>query len=527
MSALVELQYNPYLPQLSILINGTPPSDLSRLIQYSDEDIWQWADEIMDAIYAEIREKFAVFFTGMPYDADVIHIACEKCPYCIGFRSKEFLISEPLQKRMGRLNQLIRNACITSYEKTVIDAIFVISPVFQEYQNDILSIDINNLFCSVKVQIADYKFLFEDREDSVLFILAEDSATGYEYLKKIKDKKIAFIIIPGNCNRIIDISKQGWVVETTQSNLLNTVFNCFIQIPLTSAFRKCIGSINGGNKIGRELGRISCVESLINIIVEREVEVGRSIKLTVDMEPPTEHIPELVYKVQSPQIASCDGINVYGLREGICLLEVYKSGVKKPFFTKKIQVYKRNRINKLVLSEDSLLTGINDRGKIECDYFPVDADNADTISWQSSDPDVIQVDADGSIYAMKAGTCRIICTAENVSAQCFCTVKPYMEDIQINIDLGKNGVLHMESMQEILLDIICIPTDCVDSRLLLSTSDSDIVNVVNHTLYAKKKGRAIITVRNLSGRVSRCFTVEGSKKTRQKGKMGLMKSLFK
>ena len=80
MSALVELQYNPYLPQLSILINGTPPSDLSRLIQYSDEDIWQWADEIMDAIYAETREKFAVYFIGMPYDADVIHIACEKCP---------------------------------------------------------------------------------------------------------------------------------------------------------------------------------------------------------------------------------------------------------------------------------------------------------------------------------------------------------------------------------------------------------------------------------------------------------------
>ena len=136
------------------------------------------------------------------------------------------------------------------------------------------------------------------------------------------------------------------------------------------------------------------------------------------------------------------------------------------------------------------------------------------------------MDADGSVYAAGNGKCRIICTAENVSAQCLCTVKPYMEDIQFNMDLNKNGVLHIESMQEITLDVICIPKDCIDDKILLSSSDSDIVNVVNHTLYAKKKGRAIITVKNSSEKVSRCITVEVSKKALQKKKTGLLKSLF-
>ena len=128
---------------------------------------------------------------------------------------------------------------------------------------------------------------------------------------------------------------------------------------------------------------------------------------------------------------------------------------------------------------------------------------------------------------MGVGACRIICTAENVSAQCLCTVKPYMEDIQFHMNFDESGILHMETMQEILLDIFCVPQDCIDYKLLLSTSDSDIVNIVNHTLYAKNKGRAVITVKNSSGKVSRCFTVEVSTKTLQKKKTGFFKSLFK
>lgn len=526
MPALIELQYNPYLPQLKILINGAPPTDFSRLIQYSDEDIWHWANEIMDVIYAEIRDTFIISFTGTPYDADIIHIVCEKCPCCTGFRSKDFLISESLQKRMVNLNQLIKKAGITSYEKTVIDAAFIIFPVFQEYQKDILAIDINNLFCSVRVRIVDSKYSFEDIDNSVLFILAEDSASGYDYLKRIEVKKPVFIIVPGNSNRIIDISNQNCLIETTQDHLVNAIFDCFIQFPLTVAIRKCVSSIKGGNKIAKELKFISCVEPLVNIVVDREVEVGRSIKLLVDMEP-SGLVPELVYKVQNPEIASCDGIRVYGLREGISLLEVYKSGVKKPFYTRKIRVYKRNRINRLVLSEDSLLIGLHDRTKIECDYFPADADNTDTIFWQSSDSNIIQVDTVGHIHAVGVGACRIICTAENVSAQCLCTVKPYMEEIRFHMDFDENGILHMESMQEIFLDILCIPQDCIDYKLLLSTSDSDIVNVVNHTLYAKNRGRAIITVKNSSGKVSSCFTVEVSTKALQNKKTGFFKLLFK
>ena len=41
MPNVVQVKYNPYIPRLSILIDGKQPSEFSQLVQYSDEDIWQ------------------------------------------------------------------------------------------------------------------------------------------------------------------------------------------------------------------------------------------------------------------------------------------------------------------------------------------------------------------------------------------------------------------------------------------------------------------------------------------------------
>jgi len=65
MPSLVEIQYDPYRPNVSVLLNGKPPSAYSRLIQYSDEDLWKWADEILDVIYDELNDDFQLIFVGI------------------------------------------------------------------------------------------------------------------------------------------------------------------------------------------------------------------------------------------------------------------------------------------------------------------------------------------------------------------------------------------------------------------------------------------------------------------------------
>lgn len=527
MSNLVEMQYNPYFPQLSILINGAQPPDFSRLIQYSDEDIWKWAYEIFDTIYSEIKDDFVVKFIGRLSDANVLRLVAEKNEHCIQFVSKDFAVSESMQRRMGKLNQLIKKADITVYEKTIIDAVFMISTAFHEYIEDISSLDINNLFCAVRVQTIGVKATYCDSDNSVLFILTDSMESGENCINHCSLDKPAFVLVVGSANTGFSrISEKGWYISIRVDDIFDTIFQCFMQMPLLIAFRRCYSSIRGGNKITRDLKRISCIEPIVTISLDNSIEVGKSAKIQITLEPPIDNKPKLIYRIRNQNLASCDGISVYGQQEGTCVFEAYKSGSKIPFYTKEIQIYKRNRITKLLLSDSSLILGIQDHKMIRCEFFPTNADNTDTIQWQSSDEKIISVDSKGQLTAIASGNCRIICKAENISSQCMCTVKPYLEEIKIGNENVQNDEIVLEPLQEMRLSIEMLPQDCIDGQVTITSSNSDIVNVVNQTLYAKNRGEATITIKNSTGRISHSFNAVVTKKNAKK-KHGFFSSLFK
>ena len=82
MSSIAELKYNPFIPQLNILIDGRQPNEFSRLVQYTDEDIWRWCPEILNDISSEVRDDFSVIFTGTDEDAQFMQRACTNHPRC-------------------------------------------------------------------------------------------------------------------------------------------------------------------------------------------------------------------------------------------------------------------------------------------------------------------------------------------------------------------------------------------------------------------------------------------------------------
>lgn len=524
MPSLVELQYNPYLPRLDILINGKQPTSFSRLIQYMDEDIWKWSDNILESIYAEIREDYILSFIGNKFDADIMKNICHANEHCIGFKSKDFIVSDNVQARLGKLNQLIKKTDMTTYEKTVIDAYFLLSQNYQQMMEEINAIDINNLFCAVRIQMLGAKRNYEDDSKNVLFIVVESMDKGSKYLKDFDLQHPAYVIVIGNDSGVIGVTDKGIFVETKQENLFETIFNCFLHRPLIVSMQKCIRSIKGGRKISKELLKISSTEPIVNVVVDNKVEVGKSIKISVTLVPDVGKVPKLIYSVLNQEIASCDGINFYGLKEGISTLEVYKQGSNIPLHSQNIKVYKRNRINRLILSDDSLLIGIGDTRQLKLDYYPYDADNKDKIVWKSSDDMVISVSQNGQLEAKNVGKCRIICTAENVSVQCICTVLPYMEDLVV--DVSENEYIHMTPMQEMNLSYRIIPDDCIDKKLIITSSDNDIVNVVNGKLFAKNKGNVQINIRNETGRINRTFNVVVERRIKAEKKSGFFNRLF-
>ena len=152
----------------------------------------------------------------------------------------------------------------------------------------------------------------------------------------------------------------------------------------------------------------------------------------------------------------------------------------------------------MILDEDSIVLGKGRSHNFKFDYAPTDADNVDCVTWKSSDESIITVDSKGRAKCVGIGECRIICLAENISAQCRCIVKPYLEDIIIESPTVDDGHLVMSSMEEQKLVLTTFPNDCIDGELIVSSSDYDVVNCVNGKLIAKNKGEADVTITNRS-----------------------------
>lgn len=523
MPSLVELLYNPYVPRLKFLLNGKQPPDFSQLVQFTDEDIWHWSTSILDAVYSEIRDDFYIEFTGTPTDAEIMRFECNQYPHCLGFKEKSFTISDPLQKRLGRLNQFIKKQGILDYQKAIIDSCFIIPQNIQHILEDVTSIDIGNLFCAVRIETSKGTNIpFDDGKNAYLFSLADTFPNALKPLGRINHQNTAFAICLGNNERFCGIQDDVLLWETTEDGLVNTIFQCFLTIPLLAAFRGCIRSLPTSIKKHSDFLLIDRVEPEIVISVDTRVEASKSVPISVSLNPCIGSIPQLSYHTINCSVVDCDGISVFGKQRGTTTLEVYRYGEKKPFFTQDIEVYVRNRIKTIILSEDEIVIGIGDIYRLNQDYIPDNADNANTIRWKSTDEKIAKVDQSGRVLAVGIGTCRILCTAENVSTSCSCTVKPYLEEI--TTDIENNSVI-LHPAEERKFQVNLTPSNCIDNSLEYVSSNYDIVNIVRNTLLAKNEGTATVTIRNKSQRRSVVISVTVEKQKEEK-KPGFLKKLF-
>ena len=116
MQGQVEIRYDPYKPNVSIMLNGQQVPEFSRLVRYNDEDIWDWADEILGTVHDELRDNFVVHFTGTPEDAEIMRLECGTCESCSALQVYEFLIPSPLQERHENAQSVYpENRCVLIY----------------------------------------------------------------------------------------------------------------------------------------------------------------------------------------------------------------------------------------------------------------------------------------------------------------------------------------------------------------------------------------------------------------------------
>lgn len=147
--------------------------------------------------------------------------------------------------------------------------------------------------------------------------------------------------------------------------------------------------------------------------------------------------------------------------------------------------------------------------KLHADVGPDDAANKRVI-WETSDPSIAAVDANGNVRCLSVGTCSITCTAADgsgVASTCELNIIAKVAGLSLS---EKNVTLLIGAGDEKLstqLSCTVIPTDALYQNVVWASSDESIVTVdPDGTLHAVGIGKAVsllrLKIRNIQLRQS-------------------------
>ncbi len=148
-------------------------------------------------------------------------------------------------------------------------------------------------------------------------------------------------------------------------------------------------------------------------------------------------------------------------------------------------------VEEISFEESHITVEKGDEFTLKLSIYPENANTPNWIKWVSSDPKVVQVDADGNLTAIGAGTATIAAYMGEKMASCLVTVEVPLEEIELE-DL----VLEYDPDAVYTLDMQLLPEDTTDETEPVYESDNTDVLVVDSegNLYTMATGTATVTV---------------------------------
>ena len=230
---------------------------------------------------------------------------------------------------------------------------------------------------------------------------------------------------------------------------------------------------------------------------------GDSREIGVSIAPDTAMDTELSWLSADPGIATVDP---YGLITAVAYGDTNVTATAPSGAFAAISVHVQALPSGIEL-EESVFLGVGEVRTLSASVLPAHSVQND-LTWESSDPGVVTVDANGVLTGVGGGEASVTCgTANGIYASCEVTV--YAEVVSITLDPASITVHTGDTFS---VDASPVPANAVDATLRYSVSDDTVLsNDGNGQFTALKSGEATITVSSGTGVTAECHvTVEYS-----------------
>lgn len=232
------------------------------------------------------------------------------------------------------------------------------------------------------------------------------------------------------------------------------------------------------------------------------IYTGESVKLDASISPDVASNKKLVWASSDPDVATVDSNgNVKGISVGTAVITCSAADGSEVMDNCEITV--RAKVKGIKLDQSKLQLAVGNGSKAATGHldFSVQPENAfvQTVTWTSSDENVITVDSYGILRAIGPGKATVSAISDdpdfNTPATCQVSVGQAVTSIQF---VNVQSSMRINSAQTLKAEVL--PADAANKKLLWESSDPDVLSVdANGNVRAIGIGSADIICKSSDG----------------------------
>lgn len=436
----IEIRYSYFSNTPSITINGDELSPYSNLIPLFHHSFFENISSIISGFDNEIFDDYQIELFGSLYQYKLLLDVSKQSEFCKGvhFHKIESLYTQDeLQNRLSFLNQ--QNQQLS--EEPLFLTVYTALNLYEVFpQKNIQLVDASNADVGI---FSDPAEIISNIRIPV--VLAESVSVRHT------GKQLYYTMTKDDLPSFFEYALLEFVTRSMIANYLSALQYA----KLTAIQNTELDSIKN-NKPSYYIGTIP--DSL---------EKGEQFQIEFASFPSD----YFQIKSQDNAILSCNAHSITAKAEGTTAFFIINAQ-SETIVQKQISVISHHYVEKIRLVPAFEYLRKNETNHIKIVVTPPDAEDAGQLTWTVSDPNVVQIDANGTITALENGSATITISGHIASTFLTVEVKPNLESLSFS-----QQSIRLKTGQSTVLNCNIFPSNAAIEKLIWEVDNPTIASI--------------------------------------------------
>lgn len=507
----VDVKYNPYLPELTVLKNNKPLSKYSSIMAFRHKPFTDWCSRFFDRINSEVNDNYELTFTGTEFENEIFqklaadNDACKRYDYLPIDNPKDvYSRLSDLERMDGNLARTDLKVGLWAEDNKYVYGLLDLLKETGEYDEIEKGVIVSEEIPLVRTIITRVDFAEDLIESDIAIALSPGDVTEDEYNHLQRLGKTVFLIslsgkegFDGKKLNVFCFYCRGEDVTERIASIIEGAELPIILSDLEYRLQKDYerGSLSLSPNEKEKLDLICNVGKVYRMIMPEKTFVGRTFDILVESIPRTEHKENYI-------LYSRKGLfKIYELKaeatgSGEDIIELYVEDNPLPVAQCDVSITEEKFITEIMFERAEYNIPIDERVSLGYQYSPENAVNIAELKWITGNPEIVEIDK-GNVIGRTPGTANIIVSTKEAKASIKVNVLPHVKDIQVDA-----GALTMKIGDQKEWKYSLIPDyngeeiiECYESGSEIIRSSNDAVAFYRGGyIVAEKRGNATIYI---------------------------------